>query len=277
MRRFSYGLVSLLLLVFFTAPAYLWRTPPTAPAGKTIATRFAPPAGYQRVAVGAGSYREWLRGLPLQSAGAPIHLYNGRLNGRQDAHAAVVDLDVGTRDLQQCADTIMRLRAEYLYARKDYAAIHFNFTNGFRADFAKWVQGYRIAVRGNRVSWVRRGRPDRSHASLRAYLDVVFTYAGTASLSKELQRVPVAQMRIGDVFIHGGFPGHASMVVDMAVHPRTGQKVFLLAEGFMPAQEAYLPKNPADAGMSPWFPLAFGAMLTTSTWTFGSGELKRFR
>ncbi len=106
---------------------------------------------------------------------------------------------------------------------------------------------------------------------------MVYTYAGTASLSTELKSVPVAQMQIGDVFIHGGFPGHAAIVVDMAVNPRTGKKAFLLVQGFMPAQEAHLLKNLNDARMSPWYPVDFGATLHTPLWDFAKGELKRFR
>lgn len=40
---------------------------------------------------------------------------------------------------------------------------------------------------------------------------------GTASLNKEL--IPVANpkaMDVGDVFIQGGFPGHAVLIVDLA-------------------------------------------------------------
>jgi hypothetical protein len=40
-----------------------------------------------------------------------VLLYNGAPKFRQDVHAAVIDIDVGTRDLQQCADATMRLRA----------------------------------------------------------------------------------------------------------------------------------------------------------------------
>src|SRR5690242_16861327 len=84
--------------------------------GDDLATRFLPPAGAHRVAVAPGTFAEWLRRLPLLPRGTKVHLYNGAEKPRQDVHAAVVDLDVGTRDLQQCADAVMRLRAEYLRA-----------------------------------------------------------------------------------------------------------------------------------------------------------------
>src|SRR6476661_6210397 len=38
---------------------------------------------------------------------------------------AVVDLSVGNKDLQQCADVIMRIRAEYFYAMKHFDRIKF--------------------------------------------------------------------------------------------------------------------------------------------------------
>ena len=65
---------------------------------------------------------------------------------------------------------------------------------------------------------------------------MVFSYAGTASLSRELAPVNYQDMKIGDVFIQGGHPGHAVIVVDIAVHPKTKKKVFLLAQSYMPAQ-----------------------------------------
>ena len=48
--------------------------------------------------------------------------------------------------------------------------------------------------------------------------------------SKEL-----SEMQIGDVFIRGGSPGHCVIVVDMAVHQETGEKLFMLAQSYMPA------------------------------------------
>lgn len=119
-------------------------------------------------------------------------------------------MEIGKRDLQQCADAVIRLRAEYLYKHKAYDRIHFNFTNGFRADYTKWAEGYRISVKGNQVSWYKSKEKDYSYKTFRAYLDVVFAYAGTLSLAKELTSVPVTSMQIGDVLIQGGSPGTRS-------------------------------------------------------------------
>ena len=158
----------------------------------------------------------------------------------------VVDLDVGTRDLQQCADAVIRLRAEYLYQEQRYEEIHFNFTNGFNAEYAKWREGYRIKVEGNSVSWIKSSNPSQSYEDFRKYLDLVFAYAGTLSLAQELTLVQVAEMEIGDVFIQGGSPGHCVIVVDMAEHNETGEKLF------MPAQEIHILKNGRDSSISPW-------------------------
>ena len=182
--------------------------------GNTVLLRFNPPNGYKRKAV--DSFGSYLRYLPLQPAGALVHLYNGAEKSTQKVHAAVIKMDVGIKDLQQCADAIMRLRAEYLYHAGKYNAIHFNFTNGFRADYYKWLEGYRIKVKDNDVSWVKTHGRNVDYAVFRQYMDMVFSYAGTLSLSRELEAIPLDNMRPGDVLIQGGSPGHAVMVMDVA-------------------------------------------------------------
>lgn len=246
-------------------------------AGASVAARIPPPAGFQRVEVEAGGFADWCRRLPLKPAGSPVKLFDGRPSPSQDNHAAVIDIDTGARDLQQCADSVIRLRAEYLYSVGRYADIHFNFTSGDRADFAKWAAGERPSVKGAAVTWVRGTPPGTGHASLRSYLDTVYTYAGTVSLAKELKPVAkIEDMQIGDVFIHPGSPGHAMLVIDMAVQAGSAKRVFLLAQGFMPAQDMHILKNVKSPGLSPWFPADFGDSLETPTWTFGKAELRRF-
>jgi len=257
-------------------PVYPWL------AGKrpsaSIVQRIAPPAGATRVPVEAGTFAVWLRGLPLREGRGTVFLHNGRKKPNQQVHHAVLKIDVGEKDLQQCADAVIRLRAEYLFSRKRFDRIHFNFTSGHRADFNRWAEGYRPVVRGRQVRWVKSAAADASYRSFRRYLDVVFTYAGTASLSRELVRVKdPRQMRIGDVFIRGGYPGHAAIVVDLAADARTGRKYFLLVQSFMPAQDMHVLRNPGDARRSPWYDAAFGDELRTPEWTFRRSELMRFK
>jgi len=187
------------------------------PVGHSIATRFSTPADFERIAVSDGSFGAYLRSLPLEPAGAPVLLFDGRRKSRDDVHAAVIDLDVGPRDLQQCADSILRLRAEYLFGIGRLDDIAFHFTSGFLCAFARWRAGDRVTVNGSAVAWTGGGAPDSSHDALRRYLDVVFTYAGTRSLPLDLVRAPRdSPMAPGDVYLRAGSPGHAMVVVDVA-------------------------------------------------------------
>ena len=81
------------------------------------------------------------------------------------------------KDLQQCADAVMRLRAEYLWHSKQYDKIHFNFTNGMRVDYNKWALGYRIKVSDNNTSWYKATGEDYSYSTFRKYLDRNVTYS----------------------------------------------------------------------------------------------------
>jgi hypothetical protein len=244
--------------------------------GKSLRERINVPDGFERVRVEADSFGEYLRNLPLKPHGSKVHYYNGEIK-RNDAHEAVVDMDIGTKDLQQCADAVIRLRAEYLYGQRQYDKIHFNFTNGFKADYSKWMHGYRIAVSGNNVTWVKTAGYSTDYEDFRKYLDTVFAYAGTLSLSKELKPAAPEDMRIGDVFIRGGTPGHCVIVVDMAENRDTGEKIFMLAQSYMPAQDIHILKNPRNPELSPWYTIEpEKALLLTPEWTFEWDDLKRF-
>lgn len=246
------------------------------PAGKTIAERFSPPRGYKRAVQPQNSFGAYLQHFILKPHGAQVHYYNGAVKANEGIYDAVLAIDVGNRDLQQCADAVMRLRAEYLYGQERYDAIHFNFTSGFRADYSKWRQGYRVNVKGNNCSWVKKAVPSTAYASFKDYLQVVFTYAGTLSLEREMKAVSMDDLQVGDVFIKGGSPGHAVIVMDVAVHERTGEKLILLAQSYMPAQEIQILKNPMNPGISPWYSTNFKGPLITPEWTFQKSHLKRF-
>ena len=234
------------------------------------------PSGFYRIKSSKNSFADWLRHLPLKKKGAKVLLHSGQLKGNQSAHFRIVNIDVGETDLQQCADAVMRLKAEYLYSLKKFDKIHFNFTSGHRAEFTKWAQGFRPQVRGNKVSWVKTASPDSDYQNFRKYLETVFMYAGSYSLSKEMNPVhEVNNINIGDVFIQGGFPGHAVIIVDMSIH--NGRKAFLLAQSYMPAQEIHILKNPQNSEISPWNILKETDILYTPEWTLEWNDLKRFR
>jgi hypothetical protein len=246
------------------------------PTGKTIAERFSAPTGFTRVKTASNTFAVYLQNFKLKPHGSDVHYYNGKIKPNEDVYDAVLDIDVGNYDLQQCADAVMRLRAEYLFKQKRYDEIHFNFTNGFKADYSKWHQGYRVNVEGNNTNWVKKATPSIAYTSFREYLKLVFTYAGTKSLEKEMKTVSINDLHIGDVFIKGGSPGHAVIVVDMAVNEQTGEKLFLLAQSYMPAQEIQILKNPMNPSISPWYSTNFTGPLYTPEWTFQKNQLKRF-
>lgn len=242
---------------------------------KTLATRINAPAGYSRLSADTASFVYYLRQLDLKPDGSPVKLYNGENKSWQNVHVAVVDMEIGNKDLQQCADACIRLRAEYLWKHKRYDEIHFNLTNGFRMDYSKWRDGNRLKVDGNKTWWERSAEPSSSYQTFRNYLDKVFMYAGTLSIEKELKSVKLENLEAGDVFVIGGSPGHAAMVADVAVDSNGG-KIFLLVQGYMPAQEIHIIKNPNNEDISPWFRGDFVGPLQTMEWTFPTYKLGRF-
>lgn len=237
--------------------------------------RFNPPPGYERVVADSASFAFYLRYLPLRPHGAKVLLHDGREKSNPGIYEAVVDLPIGKKDLHQCADAVIRLRAEYLWRQGQYDKIHFNLTNGFRVDYERWRKGGRVKVVGNQTSWEQKTAASDSYATFWQYLEFVFTYAGTLSLSKELEPGEVSELLIGDVFIQGGSPGHAVIVVDLATDS-AGKKVFLLAQSYMPAQEIQILKNPVNDKLSPWYSADFEEILETPEWNFKKGDLKKF-
>jgi hypothetical protein len=280
------------IVIFAAWPAeasapYPWLSAPAAstpaastpaastPAASTIEGRIDVPKGYERQRARPGSYPAWLRGLPVKPGRPPVRLFNGSLKSNQEAHHIVLEIDVGARDRQQCADAVMRLRAEYLRQADMADQICFRFTDGTPARWTEWKQGMRPRISGHKTEWLKSAGADASYASFRRYLDIVFSYAGTFSLARELE--PVADARhieAWDVFIQGGFPGHAVLVVDVAEDARGGRAV-LLAQSYMPAQDIHVLRNPKSPD-NPWYTIDGNGPLSTPEWDFPAGSLRRF-
>lgn len=248
------------------------------PEGNTVTTRIEVPDRYTRVSVKKGTFGAYLQNFPLKPDGSKVYLYNGKEKIRQDVHVAVLDISIGDKDLQQCADACMRLRAEYLWHENQFDSIRFHFTNGFLAEYSKWRQGFRIQVDGNQVRWVetKSEKSSDTYEAFLKYMQQVFMYAGTLSLAAELPKRNLSDIQMGDVFVMGGSPGHAVIVMDMAVND-TGEKVVLLAQSYMPAQNIHILKNPHDSNLSPWFDMEGLEQLETPEWNFTQNQLKSWR
>jgi hypothetical protein len=223
--------------------------------------------------VASGDTESWsffLQHLPVTTG--KILDYRGKPVPDQDKQAGIISFDVGARDLQQCADALMRLRAEYLFARQRYEEIGFHFVSGQLYAWKDYCKGLRPVARGNAIVFTHGATAEYTHESLRNYLDLVYTYASTISLAKELK--PASDFAIGTIIIHAGSPGHCFIIIDEARNTE-GAKVFKLAEGYTPAQSIYVLRNPEEAGTSPWYKLSKGT-ISTASYTFTSYQLKKF-
>lgn len=207
------------------------------------------PDGYHRVPAATGSFGYWLRNLPLKK-NRTVFLFNGRRKGNQQAQFAVVNVSVGDKDLQQCADAVMRLRAEYLFSQRKYSSILFRDNNNKAYLF----------------------QPPYTSANFKRYLEQVFSWCGTSSLSKQLRKTSsINAIAPGDVLIKGGFPGHAVMILDVAEN-NAGRKIFLLAQSYMPAQDIHILRNPSQRGDYPWYEASNASNLVTPEWVFEMPE-----
>lgn len=223
--------------------------------GNTIKERFSTPEGYDWVEEQPDSFGYFIENFKLKSYGTPILKYDGNPISTQHLHEAVFDIDTGDKDLQQCADAIIRLRAEYLYKTQKLDDIKFHFTNGDLVSWNDYKNGTRAFVNGNSVTFRKAANIDDSYENFRNYLDLIFNYAGTISLNQETKPVTKnADLKTGDILITPGSPGHVVFIAGTCQN-KQGKKLFLLGEGFTPAQSIHLLANPFDKNISPWYDL----------------------
>ena len=219
------------------------------------------PAGYMRVAAEKGSFAAWLRALPLKERGAKVQVYQDReVANYQWLSAAVVDMPLLSND-EQCADVCMRLRAEYLFSKRQYTQISF------------------VALNGEKLTYT--GGNNRK--AFERYMRNVYGRCNTTSLRKTLPKRDLEDLQIGDVFVYPHRTvagknryGHAMMVVDMAVNKYNGKKIFLLIEGNTPARDMHILRN-FNRFRNPWFVLDEDAeSMRLNVFHFKADDLRYF-
>ncbi len=215
-----------------------------AAAAETVSAGFPTPAASSRAP--ASPWGEWLRARELRPVGTPVHSYAGDVIPMPAAR--VVDLPLVPGDLQQCADSILRLRATW--ERETGHSPAFHYTSGYLSAWADWAAGARPRVSGSKVTKGSGGRKGTDDANFSAWLADLFMYAGTYSLAKEVKAVTPDAVAPGDVLVAPGSPGHAVLVLDVA---RNADRAWVLVgQGFMPAMDFHVIAGP-DHG---WFPVS---------------------
>ncbi len=234
------------------------------------------PQGFSYLGTNDTSFASWLLDLKLKENNT-VFLYNGRLKGDQSVQFGVLDIPIGKRDVIQCADAAIKLRADFLFAQKRYEEIKFAATSGDEISFDRWIHGIRWKEKAGRlVPFTIIKDISNMRKEYDSFMELVFAYCGTYSLSKQLKPVDtIDSIKAGDVFVQGGFPGHAVTVMAVAKNNK-GEKIFLLSQGYMPAQDIHILKNYSDAKLSPWYSVKETYPLYTPEWKFGKGSLKRW-
>lgn len=244
--------------------------------GKTISSRVLLPDGFKRVTYLKGSFQEYLRNYKLKPFGSKIINYDGSEYFWQQGHIGILEVPVPKNGLQQCADALIRVRSEYLWKTNQKDKIGFKFTSGHYCSWRKYAAGYRPKIKGNKVTFHKTATPNNSKSNFYKYLNLIYTYSGTLSLFHELKSVKAKDLKIGDMLIIGGTPGHIVMLADEAINEK-GEKLFLLFQGNTPAQSVHLVKNLENTLISPWYKLKDNEEVSVSNYTFYDAKFVRFK
>jgi len=252
----------LLLLFACTATADPQRSPePTSspepassPEPTTVREAFPAPEDAERV--DGGAFGDWLGARAIAPADQPVRTHDGRTVGHS---ARVIELPLVRGDLQQCADSAIRLRAEWL--KETGGEVMYHATSGDPMPWSRWSGGERPYDSGGTLAWKAGG-----DGSWEGYLRAVFMYAGTRSLALDTE--PAAEPRPGDILVEPGSPGHAVVLLDVA---RDGDRTLVLVgEGYMPAQDFHVELGPIDG----WWAWEDGVRLPH--WTLPASGLRRW-
>ena len=246
------------------------------PNGMTVETRIDIPKGYYRMKYEEGSFQQFISNYPLKPYGSEIINYDGSEHFSQDGHFGILDLQVAENGLQQCADVLIRLYAEYLWEQGRYDDIGFEFTSSHYCSWLKYAEGYRPNIKGNKVTFVKKRSADHSKKNFVRYLNLIYTYSGTLSLYNELDRInDVKLLRIGDMVVSPGTPGHVAMIVDVIANEE-GERRFVIMQGYTPSQSISLLKN-EGSDMNPWYELKIEAPLLIPGYYFEKAQFMRFK
>jgi hypothetical protein len=228
------------------------------PSAKNVSSRFMAPENYVRTKASNNSFANFLRQLPLKTNGSLVKYYSGATKANNNVYAAIIDLPIGTKDLHQCADAVMYLHAKYLFSEQKYDEIKFKFLGDekmhYYTDYTKEPSNEKVFFK---------------------YIQEVWSAANTRSLHDQLKSKTLEQASVGDVLIVKGNPyGHAVQIIDECINTKTGKKLFMLAQSYMPAQETQILLNAHHPELGVWYDFTSDEEIYTPEWTFPKTALR---
>jgi len=185
----------------------------------SISNYFNIPESYKRIAT--TDYHKWLINKEIKIE--EVLTYDGYIkHGLGNYYAAKFNYNIGKRNLHQCADAAMYFRAWYLFDKGNTDKIVFTFTDGTIYSYSEFLKQKKL---------------NNTFKSFNKYMTIIWSYAGTWSINKyDTKHVTINDMSAGDIFVIGGFPGHAVTIVDV-IENKYGDKKIMLSQSFMPAQD----------------------------------------
>lgn len=217
------------------------------------------PDGYKRVETNDG-FGEWLKDLPILKDRNNVLTYKNKEANFFERFLmesdGIIDMDV-FHEWQQCADSILRLKAEYHWSKNEYSKITFN--NG------KKEISY--------IDWIKKHKNSRK--TFKKYLRYVFGNLGTASMKRDLKKVDSNDIQAGDMNIQNqsGAVGHIFLVLDVVENEKK-EKLYLLGQGATPAMEFHIIKLPFAS--SPWINMDSLQKVLDNVSPYGKGVFRRF-
>ena len=223
---------------------------------QTIESVFCPPKKYKRTI--QNEYHKWIINQKL-NLNDPVKYYDGNIKyGQNDIYKAKFVYDIGDQNLHHCADAAMYNHARYLFETKQYEKIV--FTDNFTGKKYYYTKAFDIY----------------NESTFRTYIVNCWRNMGTWSLETyDTVVVNIKDIQTGDVFLKGGFPGHAISVVDVVIN-KHGHKKYMLAQSYMPAQEQQILLNPIK-NKNVWYDLHLSKDIVTPQYTFSVNKLRRFK
>ncbi|KAA3654775.1 MAG: hypothetical protein DWQ10_17615 [Calditrichaeota bacterium] len=221
--------------------------------GERLSKRFPPPDGFTRVPVRSNSFAAFLRSLPVKPVASPVLDYKNRIvkDGADTTVAAVVQLNIKGKKLEQCMDILQRLFAEYCIQSGQEKKIGFLLPDKTKFFWHEWREGWRPVRAKDKYPLQKIGHQARSRDTFEDYLKEIFYHSGTQTNYFGLKKIAPAHVSIGDMLIKRGPRGHAVLITDM-VENSEGIRMALFAQGDTPACQLHILQN--TSGM-PWIPL----------------------